>query len=55
MTKKEQIKEIMLKNFGPASANLIDRMTEEEAIVKSRTKLMGFFGPEKAKLIDKLM
>lgn len=52
MTQKDHVKQLMLMNFGPASASQIDRMTEEEAVIKCRAKLLGFFGPEKAKEVD---
>lgn len=54
MTKKDQVKEIMLKRFGPSSAKLVDSMTEEEAITKCRAKIAGFFGEEAAAEIDKI-
>lgn len=54
MTKKEQVKEIMLKHFGPASAKMVDSMTEEEALEKCRVKIVGFFGEAGAKEFDNI-
>lgn len=51
-SKKDKCKEIMLKYFGPATANLVDRMSEEECIDKCRAKVRGFLGEEKAKVFD---
>jgi len=52
MDKKAKIKALMLKRFGQASANMVDSMTEEEAVTKCRAKLAGFFGEEGAKEFD---
>ena len=54
MTKKEQVKDLMLKHFGPASAKMVDSMTEEEAMTKCRAKIVGFFGDAGAKEFDNI-
>ena len=54
MGKKEQCKDLMLKFFGPASASLVDDMTEEEVVEKCRKKVNGLLGPEKAKEFDNI-
>ena len=52
MTKKDQCKELMAKFFGPASASLVDKMTEDDCVQKCRDKVKGFLGEEKAKEFD---
>ena len=52
MSKKEQCKEIMTKLFGPATANLVDSMTEEDCVQKCKEKVTSFLGAEKAKVFD---
>jgi len=54
MTKKEQCKDLMLKFFGPASAKLVDLMTEEECVGKCRAKVSGMLGDEKAREFDNI-
>ena len=54
MSKKDKCKELMAKFFGPASANLVDSMSEEECVSKCRAKVAGFLGEEKAKEFDKI-
>jgi hypothetical protein len=55
MSKKDQCKEIMSRLFGPATANMIDKFSEEECVQKCREKVIGFLGPEKAKLFDNIV
>jgi len=38
--------------FGPATANLVDSMSEEECVTKCRDKVKGFLGEDKAKVFD---
>jgi hypothetical protein len=54
-SKKEQCKALMAKAFGPATAALVDSMTEEECVAKCRAKVKGFWGEEKAKEFDKIV
>jgi hypothetical protein len=51
-TKKEKCKEIMARLFGPASANLVDSLSEEEVVQKCREKVLMFISEEKAKEFD---
>jgi hypothetical protein len=48
MTKKEVCKKIMMESFGPASARLVENMTEEECVGICRKKVATFLGEEKA-------
>ncbi len=52
MSKKEKCKNLMLKYFGPASAKMVDVMTEEECVEKCRAKIAGFIGEDAAKELD---
>lgn len=52
MTKKEKCAEIMKQLFGPATANLVNSMPEEECVQKCKTKVDALLGAEKAKLFD---
>ncbi|MFH0874657.1 MAG: hypothetical protein V1859_01880 [archaeon] len=54
MSKKEKCKELMTKFFGPASAALVDTMSEEECVAKCKAKVLGFLGAEKAKEFDSI-
>ena len=54
MSKKDQCKELMKKFFGPATANLVDSMSEEDCISKCRQKVKAMLGEDKAKEFDKL-
>jgi len=45
----------MTKFFGPASASLVDRMTEEECLVQCRAKVKAFLGEDKAKEFDNIV
>lgn len=42
----------MGKFFGPASAKLVDNMSEEDCIGKCRAKVEAFLGVEKANEFD---
>ena len=53
MSKKEESKKIMAKLFGPATANLVDTMTEDECVAKCRKKVAGFLGEDKARELEK--
>lgn len=44
----------MLRYFGPASAALVDFMTEDECVEKCRKKIVAMLGEEKAKEFDAL-
>jgi len=44
----------MSKFFGPASANMVDSMDEEDCVGKCRTKVKSFLGEEKAKEFDNI-
>ena len=52
--RKEQCKELMKKYFGPASAALVDLMSEEECVPKCRQKVVAMLGEEKAKDFDSI-
>jgi len=52
MSKKEQCKVLMGDLFGPASANLVDSMSEDECVQKCRAKASAFLGEDKAKVFD---
>ncbi len=52
MSKKEKCKTLMGKFFGPASANIVDTMNEDECVSKCREKVKAFLGEEKAKEFD---
>ena len=52
MSKKDKCKELMTKFFGPASATLVDNMSEEECVSQCREKVKAFLGEEKAKEFD---
>jgi hypothetical protein len=52
VSKKDQCKELMRKFFGPATANMVDAMSEDDCVAKCREKVKGFLGEEKAKAFD---
>jgi hypothetical protein len=52
MSRKDKCKELMAKFFGPATASMVDSMSEEECVAKCREKVKGFLGEEKAKVFD---
>ncbi len=54
MTKKDKCKELMSKFFGPASAKMVDAMSEDDCVKKCKDKVSAFLGDEKAKEFDKI-
>ncbi len=54
LSKKEKCKELMAKFFGPASANMVDMMSEDEVVQKCREKVKAFLGEEKAVEFDSI-
>jgi hypothetical protein len=54
LVKKEKCKAIMLKLFGPASADLVDSMSEDECVEKCKHKVLMLYGEDKAKEFDKI-
>ena len=54
MSKKDQCKVLMAKFFGPATAAMVDKMTEEECVSQCKTKVKAFLGEEKAKEFDNI-
>jgi hypothetical protein len=52
VSKKDQCKDLMSKLFGPATANMVDAMGEDDCVAKCREKAKGFLGEEKAKAFD---
>ncbi len=54
MGKKEKCKELMAKFFGPATANIVDSMSETECVQKCRDKVKAFLGEDKAKEFDSI-
>lgn len=55
MSKKDQCKEMMAKFFGPATANMVDQMTEDDCVEKCKEKVKSFLGEEKAKEFDSIV
>jgi len=49
MSKKDQCKALMAKLFGPATANLVDSMTEDDCVEKCKQKVTALLGEDKAK------
>ena len=54
MGKKEKCKDLMLKFFGPATANLVDSMSEDDCVAKCKQKVLVMLGPDKAKEFDSI-
>lgn len=56
MGKKEKIKELMLKYFGPASAKMVDLMEgdDDQILAECRQKALALLGPDKAKEFDNI-
>ncbi len=54
MSKKEACKKLMTKFFGPATANLVDSMAEEDCVEKCKAKVAGFLGEDKAREFDNI-
>jgi hypothetical protein len=54
LSKKDKCKELMGRFFGPATANLVEIMSEEEVVPKCREKVKALLGEEKAKEFDKI-
>jgi hypothetical protein len=52
--KKEQCKNLMLKFFGPATANMVDSMSEDDCVAKCKQKVTVMLGADKAKEFDKI-
>ncbi len=52
LSKKDQCKALMAKFFGPATANIVDTMGEDDCVQKCRDKVKAFLGEEKAKEFD---
>jgi len=48
MATKEQCAQVMIMLFGPASARVIENLSDVEAEKHCRTKVEGFFGKDKA-------
>lgn len=53
MTSKEQYVQIMAMLFGPASAKVLESMTDEASAKHCRDKVEAFFGKDKAEEIFK--
>lgn len=54
MSKKEKCKELMTQLFGPASANIVDTMSEDNCVSQCREKVASFLGEDKAKVFDNI-
>jgi hypothetical protein len=54
VSKKDQCKALMTKLFGPATANIVDTMGEDDCVQKCRDKVKAFLGDEKAKEFDNI-
>ena len=44
----------MEKFFGPATAALVDNMSEDEVVEKCKAKVLAMLGPEQAKEFDNI-
>lgn len=53
-SKKEQCKKLMKDFFGEATAKQVDFMSEDDCVQKCKAKVLGFLGPEKAKIFDSI-
>ena len=54
LSKKEQCKALMAKFFGPATAELVSRMDEDECVQKCREKGAAFLGEDEAHEFDSI-
>jgi hypothetical protein len=54
MSKKDQCKELMAKFFGPAAANMVETLSEDDCVAKCKEKVKAFLGEEKAKEFDNI-
>ncbi|MCF7860722.1 hypothetical protein K9M79_00630 [Candidatus Woesearchaeota archaeon] len=54
MGRKERCKELMAKYFGPATAQLVDTMTEEDCVDKCKQRVSAFLGEDAAKEFDEI-
>jgi len=54
MTKKDQCKKLMSDFFGPATAEKVDAMDENNCVEQCKTIVTNFLGPEKAKEFDNI-
>lgn len=52
MVKKIKCKEIMLKYFGPHTANKVDTMSEENCVEECRSIVINFLGEDKAEIFN---
>ena len=52
MSKKDQCKEIMGRLFGPATADLVDTMSDDDCVARCRQKVETMLGPELGKEFD---
>ncbi|MBR9676034.1 hypothetical protein GOV05_03430 [Candidatus Woesearchaeota archaeon] len=52
MSRKDQCKQLMSKFFGPSTAAMVDKMSEENCVSECRNKVKSFLGEEKAKEFD---
>lgn len=53
-SRKDRCKQLMAKFFGPATASIVDEMSEEDCVQKCRAKVQAFLGEEKAKEFDSI-
>ena len=44
----------MSQLFGPASANMVDTMNEDDCVPRCRQKVAAMIGEEKAKVFDSI-
>jgi monoamine oxidase len=54
LSRKDKCKELMIKFFGPATANMVDSMSEEECVDKCRKRVETFLGEEAGKNFDNI-
>jgi hypothetical protein len=57
MSKREKIKELMQKYFGPASANMVDRMegSDEQILQECKQRVAALLGQDQAKEFDSII
>ena len=55
LSKKERCKELMAELFGPATAAMVNSMSEEGCVASCREKTKAFLGEDKAKAFDNIV
>jgi hypothetical protein len=52
MSKKDKCVKIMQDLFGPVTAQIVEKMSEDEVVAKCRQKVEALLGEDKAKIFD---